>query len=155
MAYIGDFQIRLASPRDAVQIGEMSRELIEVGLGWSWTPRRVLRSLHEPDTNVAVARDSARMVGFAISHYRLDQAHIALLAVDRSIRRRGIGTALVKWTENTALTTGIGVVYLEARLSNVGARAFYRKLGYREIARVPGMYRGIETGVRLAKDLWT
>jgi ribosomal-protein-alanine N-acetyltransferase len=153
--FIRSFDIRLASPRDAVHIADMSRQLVEVGLGWSWTPRRVIRSLHRSDTNVAVAHDGGRIIGFAISSYRGDEAHIALFAVEPGSRRCGIGTALINWVEETALTAGIGVVYLEARASNVGARAFYRKLGYREIKRVPGMYRGVEAGVRLAKDLWS
>ena len=150
-----NFDIRLASQRDAVQIAEMSRQLIEVGLGWSWTPGRILRSLQEPDINVAVAHDSGHIIGFGITQYRLNEAHIALFAVDRANRRRGVGTALITWIEATALTAGIGVLYLEARLNNSAARAFYRQLGYREIRIEPGMYRGIEAGVRLAKDLWS
>jgi hypothetical protein len=54
----------------------------------------------------------------------------------------------------TAPTAGIGVVYLEARLRNREGRAFYLRHGYAEIARVPRMYRGIEDGIRMAKDLW-
>jgi ribosomal-protein-alanine N-acetyltransferase len=148
------FEIRLASQRDALQIAEMSRQLIEVGLGWSWTPGRILRSLQDRNTNVAVAHDGGRIIGFGIARYRPDEAHIALFAVERASRRRGVGTALIKWIEDTALTAGIGVIYLEARLNNVTGRAFYRKLGYREIRIEPGMYSGIESGVRLAKDLW-
>jgi ribosomal-protein-alanine N-acetyltransferase len=148
------YVIRLASARDAVHIAEMSRTLIEVGLGWSWTPKRVVRSLQHPEINVAVACDPHGIVGFGIARYRAKQAHIPLFAVDRAHRRAGIGTALIHWIEATALTAGIGVIYLEARYANSGARAFYRALGYREIGTVPGMYRGIETGVRLVKDLW-
>jgi ribosomal-protein-alanine N-acetyltransferase len=152
---IRNFEIRLASQRDAVHIAGMSRQLIEVGLGWSWTPRRVIRSLQDRDTNVAVAHDGGRIIGFGITQYRLNEAHIALFAVEYASRRYGVGTALINWIEATVLTAGIGVIYLEARLSNVGARAFYRKLGYQEVKTVPGMYNGIEPGVRLAKDLWS
>jgi len=153
--FIRNFEIRLACQRDALHIAEMSRQLIEVGLGWSWTPARVLRSLQDRDTNVAVAQDNGRIIGFGIAQYQTDEAHIALFAVTHTRRRCGVGTALMKWMEETALTAGIGVVCLEARLSNAGARAFYRKMGYREVKIVPGMYKGIETGVRLAKDLWS
>jgi ribosomal-protein-alanine N-acetyltransferase len=155
LVFTRNFEIRLGSQRDAVQIAEMSRQLIEVGLGWTWTPPRILRSLQDRDTNVAVAHDHGRIIGFGITHYRLNEAHIALLAVERASRRRGVGTALIRWIEATALTAGIGVVYLEARQSNVGARAFYRQLGYREVRLEPGMYRGIEAGVSLARDLWS
>lgn len=43
--------IRLAAPSDAFRVAEMSRDLIEQGLGWSWTPRRVVHSIVDPDTN--------------------------------------------------------------------------------------------------------
>ena len=60
----------------------------------------------------------------------------------------------VTWLERCALTAGIGTVYLEARCRNLVARAFYRKLGYQEIAIVRGYYQGMEDGVRIARDLW-
>lgn len=149
-----ELAIRLATERDAFQIAEMSRTLIEVGLGWSWTPARVIRSLQHPEINVAVASRGQEIVGFGITRYRAQEAHIPLFAVDSACQRQGIGTALIRWIETTALTAGIGIIYLEARLGNTAARAFYRALGYREIETVPRMYRGIEPGVRLARDLW-
>ena len=47
--------IRFANRSDALAIAEMSRDLIEKGLGWSWTKERVTRCLRHPDTNVVVA----------------------------------------------------------------------------------------------------
>lgn len=146
--------IRLAGQRDALRIAEMSRTLIEVGLGWSWTPKRVLRCLQHPDINVAVACDGGDILGFGIAHYRAQDVHIPLFAVDARQRRRGVGTCLMRWIETTALTAGIGVIRLEARYGNAAARGFYRALGYREIETVAAMYGGVEAGVRLAKDLW-
>lgn len=149
-----DFDIRLASQRDAVQIAEMSRTMIEVGLGWSWTPKRIIRSVLHPEINIAVVDSDRGIAGFGVTRYTAQEAHIPLLAVDSACRRKGVGRALMSWIEKTVLTAGIGVIYLEARLGNTGARAFYRSLGYREIKIEPHMYKGIEPGVRLAKDLW-
>lgn len=148
-------QIALALPRDAAPIATMSRDLIEVGLGWSWTQERVLRSIGDRNTNVAVASDDGHLAGFGIMKYRDDEAHLFLLAVDPSFRRQGVGSALMAWLERTARVAGIGVVYLETRLASMEARAFYRRLGYREANVVPGYYRGVESSVRLAKDLWS
>ena len=49
---------------------------------------------------------------------------------------------------------GIRLVYLEARSANPQTRAFYRKLGYKEIQLVRGYYQGVEDSVRIGKDLW-
>lgn len=151
---ITNYEIQLAVADDAGRIARMSRDLVETGLGWSWTERRVLRSLRDRNTNVAVARASGRVIGFCIAKYRADSAHILLFAIDRANRRRGLGTALIRWVEETALVAGTGIIYLEARLNNVGARAFYQALGYEEFKIDPGRYRGVESGVRLGKDLW-
>src|SRR5678816_4611592 len=62
--------IRLASADDALTIARMSRDLIEQGLGWSWTPLRVRRSIAEASTNVALALHGATPVGFGIMKYR-------------------------------------------------------------------------------------
>jgi ribosomal-protein-alanine N-acetyltransferase len=151
---ITDCQIRLGLPTDVRRIAAMSRDYIEHGLGWRWTPARILAALRAPDVNIAVACRGDQVAGFGLMQYKDDEAHLILLAVDAHCRRSGVATALVSWLERCALTAGIGTIYLEARTSNLPARSFYRRLGYREIALVPGYYQGREDGVRIARDLW-
>jgi ribosomal-protein-alanine N-acetyltransferase len=154
MARISEHAVELARPADAFRIAAMSRDYIEHGLGWKWTAARVLKCVRDPATNVIVVREGSGLIGFAIMQYKDDEGHLLLFAVDAARRRRAIGSALLAWLEATALTAGIGVIYLEARIRNSVAREFYRMHGYVEVARVPRMYRGIEDGVRIAKDLW-
>jgi ribosomal-protein-alanine N-acetyltransferase len=151
---ISNLTIRLATPGDANEIACLSRDRIEQGLGWSWTAARVLRSIRDTSTNVVVAQDGLRLVGFGMMKYHDDEAHLLLLAVHAHSGRMGIGGALVDWLEQSALVAGVGQVYLEARQSNAAARAFYAKRGYREIQTLAGYYQGREACVRLAKDLW-
>ena len=151
---IRDLTLCLADRADAPAIARLSRDRIEQGLGWSWTAPRVLRSILDAQTNVVVAREAAQMLGFGIMKYRDDDAHLLLLAVRSTSCRRGVGAALVAWLERSASVAGIGQVVLEARSSNDAARAFYWRLGYREMQTLPGYYQGHEAGVRLAKDLW-
>jgi ribosomal-protein-alanine N-acetyltransferase len=151
---ISDLTLRLAREADALQIAQLSRDQIERGLGWSWTTQRVLRSIFDAETNVVVALEAGKLSGFAIMKYHDDEAHLLLLAVRPGARRKGAGTALLKWLEQAALTAGVGQVWLEARFGNAAARAFYRQLGYREIQVLPGYYQGREACVRIARDLW-
>jgi ribosomal-protein-alanine N-acetyltransferase len=151
---ISQHAIRLATIDDAPRIGAMSRDLIEQGLRWRWTPARIRECIRSPTTNVAVAPAGEGIAGFAIMEYKDDEAHLILLGVDPAQRRRGIASALIAWHEDAALTAGIGTVYVEARADNAETRAFYRKLGYSEVQRVAGYYDGVEDAVRLAKDLW-
>jgi [ribosomal protein S18]-alanine N-acetyltransferase len=148
--------LRLAVRGDATAIAALSRDRIEHGLGWSWTAPRVLRSIQDPASNVVVAQEpvNARLIGFGIMKYHDLEAHLLLLAVSPDAVRGGIGSALLGWLERSALVAGVGQVYLESRLTNQAARAFYARAGYREIQVVPGYYSGQEAAVRLAKDLW-
>lgn len=151
---IEQYEIRLAVAGDVRRIAEMSRDMIEQGLGWRWTPKRVLENVQDRETNVVVAYDHHCLAGFGIMKYSIEEAHLMLLAVSGSCRRKGLGSALVSWLEVSALTAGIGCIYLEARQINNGARHFYRKLGYREIRTIHGYYLGREDAVQIAKDLW-
>ena len=143
--------IRFATREDALRIAEMSRDYIELGLGWSWTRERILRNLRHRDTNAIVAvRDGAR-AGFGIMKYGDEEAHLMLLAIDPGHRRCGIGRELVDWLERSAQVAGVGRITLEARASNEAARAFYRRLGYAQSQVLPGYYGGRETSVRMTK----
>ena len=149
-----NYHIRLAHARDARPIAEMSRDCIEQGLGWRWTETRVLSCIRHPAVNAVVAREGSALAGFGIMEYGDDEAHLLLFAVHRRHRRAGVGAALVRWLEITALTAGTGLIRLEARVNNPGARSFYRALGYREVGTIRGFYRGREDAVSIAKDLW-
>lgn len=148
-------EIRLAKFGEAKRIAEMSRLHIEHGLGWSWTPERVIREMKSKRSNVVVVVEGAKVIGFAIMNYGDEEARVNLFAVDPEHRRRGVGTCLIRWLEETALVNGNGVVYLEARSGNVAAIKFYESVGYRVIQRNPGYYRGREAAVRMAHDLWS
>lgn len=148
-------EIRLAKISDALRIAEMSRELIESGLGWSWTPSRLAREIHEKNSNVIVTNEGNDVIGFAVMRYLDEETRLNLFGVDPNHRRKGVGSRMIKWLEKTALVNGSGVVYLETRLKNRGAREFYKSLGYKVIQRIPGYYKGRETAVRMAHDLWS
>ncbi len=48
--------LSLARAADAREIAEMSRDLIEQGLTWSWTPARVQHFISGPNPRSVVAR---------------------------------------------------------------------------------------------------
>lgn len=148
-------QVSLAGPADARGIAEMSRDYVEYGLGWSWTPSRVMKAIRDDATNVAVVRERGLVLGFGIMRYGEQKAHLTLLAVRPTERKRGLGAVLLSWLEKSALTAGIERVQLEARCDNPIAIAFYRDHGYAESGTVRGYYRGEVDALRLEKGLWT
>lgn len=143
----------LARVADAETIANVSRWLIEAGLQPTWTSARVAWHIQHPESTVLVARENARLVGFAIMQFGEHSAHLNLLGVLPARQRHGVGRQLLNWLETTALTAGIVVVTLEVRVTNVIARAFYESLGYNELDTVQGYYEGREDALRLKHDL--
>jgi [ribosomal protein S18]-alanine N-acetyltransferase len=145
--------LKLAVPADAATIAAMSRELIEAGLPWTWTPERVARNLRAPDTLVLTARDGAPLAGFAIMQFGEERAHLSLLAVRPDYQRQGIARRMLEWLTESALTAGIASIHLELRETNLAARRFYLEQGYADTVRIPGYYRGAETAVRMLREI--
>jgi ribosomal protein S18 acetylase RimI-like enzyme len=145
--------IRLATAADVMAIADMSKEYIEHGLGWSWTPTRIAAAINDESTNVAVVHLPAGMVGFGIMHYGERMAHLALLAVHPMQRKRGLATRLVSWLEKCADTAGIERIRVEARADNPAALVFYQKRGYTQTDRLAKYYRGVLDAVRFEKTL--
>lgn len=156
MSEVENYPIRLARREDATQIAILSRDLIEIGLGWSWTPARVFHSITSKNSNVILAYDknTQRLAGFAIMEFHQQFAHLNLLAVRPQVQGCGIGRSLLVWLEQVAVMAGIGEVNLETPIDNRQARNFYRRLAYQEIQAIPGYYQGRQSAVRLARDLW-
>jgi ribosomal protein S18 acetylase RimI-like enzyme len=147
--------VRLAAESDAAVIATMSRDLIEQGLAWSWTPQRVARHIRNRDTLTAIASDGERVIGFAILYMGEEHAHLNLLAVRPSHHRAGVGRSLLAWLKASCLTAGIAVIYCETRTTNVVGRAFYQSFGFSETGVVPRYYAGVEAATCMALRLRT
>ena len=145
--------LRLATPADTADIATMSRDLIEHGLGWSWTRARVARNVANRDTATLVACSGRRVVGFAMMYFGDDHAHLNLLAVRPAYQRNGVGRRMVAWLVDSARVAGISAIHLEVRSNNAVARRFYRALGFQEMTLLPRYYSGVEAAVWMARDL--
>lgn len=148
-----DPPIQLATVADADAIAAMSRDLIEQGLPWSWVPARVRKAIEDGDTNVAVVRSAGTLAAFGIMEYLETDAYLVLFAVRGTNQRQGIGSALLRWLEASAITAGAERIRVDARRDNLAARSFYNEQGYHEVGIRPGRYAPGVDGIRLEKWL--
>jgi [ribosomal protein S18]-alanine N-acetyltransferase len=130
-------------------MAEMSRELIEAGLGWRYTPRRMTALIRDPETVALVACDGLRIQGFAVMQFGDVHAHLALLCVRPTQQLRGIGRRLNAWLVESARVAGIASIRLELRADNAAALSFYRRLGFSETQLVPDYYDGYVAARRM------
>ncbi len=144
---------RLAQAQEARTMAEMSRELIETGLGWRYTPPRMAALIADPETVTLVAGNAAGIQGFAVMQFSDEHAHLALLCVATAQQRRGIARRLTEWLVASAQVAGIASIALEVRADNVAALAFYHRLGFTETRLIPGYYSGQIAARRMVRSL--
>ncbi|HEY5757043.1 MAG TPA: GNAT family N-acetyltransferase [Steroidobacter sp.] len=148
-----DVAVRLARAADAADIARMSRDYIEDGLPWTWTAGRVEAAIREADINVVVVGERGAISAFGIMSYPDDDAHLLLFAVRQTHRRRGVGSAILRWLEQAADTAGAKRIRVECRRDNGAARNFYCEHGYQELSITTKFYRGLKDGIHLVKWL--
>jgi ribosomal-protein-alanine N-acetyltransferase len=83
----------------------------------------------------------------------LDEAHVHLLAVERSLRRRGAGTALLAAAFDDARSAGARRVLLEVRASQAPALALYLKQGFEIVRRRSRYYADGEDALLLERGV--
>ncbi len=149
--------VRLEPARraDAERVARMSRDWIEHGLEWRYTPKAIAASLRSENSELVVARASGRVEGFALMDFDFPRrsVHLVLMAVAPRWRRRGLARALFRYLEKLARYAGMEDARLELRAGNRGAEACYRALGFREIGVLRGYYQGREDALRMVRRL--
>jgi ribosomal-protein-alanine N-acetyltransferase len=150
---MSEIPLRLARLGDAPRIANLSRTLIEDGLPWSWTPRRVANHMRSREHLTVIAADGGELAGFVLAQFGSRAVHVALLGVAPAYQRLGLGKQLIGWVEESAPVAGLFLVQLEVRVGNQQARRFSAKFGYRETNRAAGYYSGVEDAIRLERDL--
>jgi ribosomal protein S18 acetylase RimI-like enzyme len=146
-------KLGLARLGDAPRIAAMSRTLIESGLPWTWTPRRVAAHMKQRENLSVIVTAERDLAGFVMAQFGNERVHIALLGVAERYQRRGLGKQLIRWVEESAVVAGLFQMRLEVRATNRIARRFYATLGYSELGSAPRYYSGLEDAVQLARDL--
>jgi [ribosomal protein S18]-alanine N-acetyltransferase len=145
--------LRPAIRPEAGVMALLSRDLVEQGLRWRYTPRHMAQLMAQPETACIVACDSSDVQGFAVMHFGDETAHLILLAVRPELQRRGVGASLLQWLAASAQVAGMASIRLELREDNSAALAFYRRLGFEQTLLLPGYYDGLIGARRMLRLL--
>jgi ribosomal-protein-alanine N-acetyltransferase len=120
-----------------------------------WKKETFLEALAYYPSTCFVAEDDGRIAGFiaaGIENTGVElYGHIMNLAVSPEYRHRGIGSMLVQQVEQACMLEGTTAVSLEVRETNVGARAFYHRIGYRQVLRIAEYYADGDTAAVMMK----
>ncbi len=113
--------------------------------GIAYSRAEMLRFVSGPHAISLLAESaSGALVGFIIAEMRrkgdMRLGHIVTIDVAESMRRKGLGRALLFAVEKRLREMGIGQVRLEVAVNNLGAQAFYEQEQFARIGRIEGYY---------------
>ena len=94
-----------------------SRESLEATLG-------------SDDSLFYVAEVDGRVIGYIGMSFVLDEGYIYNVAVEKSSRKKGAGSALIQTLVNYGKKNGFAFITLEVRESNTAARSLYSSFGF-------------------------
>ena len=89
-----------------------------------------------------VCKEDGKMLGFLIFSPIKPEAHLLSIAVLKTQQSKGIGLLLIKSMRSQCKAMGISKVFLEVRISNENAIAFYQKFGFEKDAIREKYYSG-------------
>jgi ribosomal-protein-alanine N-acetyltransferase len=122
--------IRLFTPPDIDRILEIEAQAFPK----SPYSRSIFASLYQSNPATFLVYGEENILGYLVY---TPEGHIVSIAVDPRHRRKGIGTQLVM--EVFRNSTG-EFIWVEVRETNIGAQAFYEKLGFGKKGVVPRYY---------------
>ena len=144
----GAVTIRPLALGDVEAVAELEAEAFPTA---QWTVGHLRDVVERPAWPFLVATRDGVVVGFAAAAAATEEADILTVAVARSERRRGIGTALVEALEEELTRRGVVQITLEVRRSNRAARSLYRAAGYVEVGERSRYYPDGEDAVVMRK----
>ncbi len=106
-----------------------------------WSPAFLREELANNSLRLAlVAEGPDGVCGYIMAWRVADQLHVLNIASDPGVRRRGVGTTLLREAALRAWAQELREITLEVRRSNREARRFYRGKGLQEVGVRPGYY---------------
>jgi ribosomal protein S18 acetylase RimI-like enzyme len=115
--------------------------------------RSFARFLRSPGRLLIVADADGAVSGYALTLFRKRSrfARLYSLAVDPTVRRRKLGTRLLRAAEAAAFRNQRKGMRLEVKPGNRRALSLYRRFGYRILAELDGYYSDGRKALRLQK----
>ena len=140
-------------PLDAAHASSVERlEHLTMGTD-AWTASLVADELPRKDRTWWAAYDGAILVGYCGGWIVDGQVQILKIATDPAYRRRGIAAELIALVADDARNLGATEMTLEVRISNVGARTFYERMGLHSVGVRPRYYSDLEDAVIMTGPL--
>lgn len=119
----------------------------------AWSYQAIQDEFNHEFAHYLVAKIKDQVVGFLGAWLIVDEVQITNIAVDPTLRRKGIAKALLNHLIETMKAQHMAVIYLEVRVSNVAALSLYKSFGFTNTGRRKGFYPDGEDAYIMALSL--
>ena len=108
-----------------------------------WSAEEMTALISSATTLAVAALDPAngRLRGFVLARVAADEAEILTIVADPTVRRMGVGRALLAENLRQAVSAGARAMFLEVDQDNFPAIALYNRLGFVRVGERAGYYR--------------
>ncbi len=117
-------------------VAELERECF----AHPWSRESLKETLRSGDSLFYVAEVDGMVIGYIGMSFVLDEGYIYNVAVEKSSRKKGAGSALIQTLVNYGKKNGFAFITLEVRESNTAARSLYSSFGFIKVGERKNYY---------------
>jgi ribosomal protein S18 acetylase RimI-like enzyme len=143
--------IRQSDPKDFPALFRLDQKCFPPGIAYSKTMLR--HFITQPGAECLVAVNEKEIVAFLLTEENPPLGHVMTLDVAEAHRRKGIGSLLLRESENNLRFRGVRTMLLETATTNEVGVAFWRRHGYRIEAVLKNYYPGHLDAYEMRKRL--
>src|SRR5882724_879002 len=148
-------KIRQAATADADEVARIINAAFEIERefrrGERTSASGILASLSMKQGIFLVAEDGGRLIGAVEVRVDGDAGYFGMLAVETTVRRGGIGRALVEAAEAYCRNAGCSVMTMSTGENRTELIPYYEKMGYRVTAVEPSTTAAFKYPIRVVK----
>ncbi|MDE3176209.1 MAG: ribosomal protein S18-alanine N-acetyltransferase [Pseudomonadota bacterium] len=122
------------------------------GFAYPWSQSEMESLIGDPNAVGTAALDpaNAKLRGFVLSRLAADEAEILTIAVDRALRKAGVGRDLLRAHLTHVAAAGATRIFLEVDEHNAAALALYARFGFAKVGERKGYYKRPDGGATAA-----
>jgi len=133
--------LRSGGAADLGTVDAIMQAAFDPRFGEAWTRGQCVGILAMPGVWLTIASIDDEAAGFAIARIVADEVELLLLATAPTLRRRGVGSAILRSVMADSVMRGAISLHLEVRDGN-GAIALYSESGFNKVGERKRYYRG-------------
>jgi ribosomal-protein-alanine N-acetyltransferase len=143
--------IRQSDAKDFPALFKLDQKCFPTGIAYSKTMLK--HFMAQPGAECLVALNEDEIVAFLLTEENPPLGHVMTLDVAEAHRRKGVGSLLLRESENNLRFRGVRTMLLETATTNAAGIAFWQRHGYRIEAVLKNYYPGHLDAYEMRKRL--